>query len=58
MEFVFHSLCHRPDYGSLKPEPVAWLRAEGVCVGCDCTIDNSDIYFCMCIPTGMSVIKI
>jgi hypothetical protein len=45
MEFVFHSFCHRPDECSLKLKPVAWLRAEGVCAGCDCTIDKSKIYF-------------
>jgi hypothetical protein len=58
MQFVFHSFCHRPDDGSLKLKLVALLRLEGVCVGCDCTIDNSEIYFCMYIPTGMSVLKI
>jgi hypothetical protein len=45
---------HRPDDGSLKLNPVAWLRVEGVFVGCDCTVDKSEIYFCMYIPTGMS----
>ena len=45
---------HRPDDVSLKLKPVAWLRAEGVCVGCDCTIDKSEINFGIYIPTGMS----
>jgi hypothetical protein len=58
MEFVFHSFCHRPDDGFLKLKPLASLHVEGVCVGCDCTIDKSEIYFCMYIPMGMSKIKI
>jgi hypothetical protein len=49
----FHSFCHRPDDGSLKLK-----RVEGVCVGCDCTIDNSEIYFSMYIPTGMFNVKV
>ena len=24
-----------------------------MCVGCDCTADKSEMYFCMYIPTGM-----
>jgi hypothetical protein len=39
------SCCHRPDDGSLKLNPVVRLRIEGVRVGCDCTIDKSEIYF-------------
>jgi hypothetical protein len=58
MEFVFHSFCHRPDDGSFKPKQVALLRVEVLYVGCDCTIDKSEIYFCMYIPTGMSNTKI
>jgi hypothetical protein len=47
MEFVFHSFCRWPDDNSMKLKPVAWLRVEGVCVGCDCAIDKSEIYFCI-----------
>jgi hypothetical protein len=47
MEFVFHSLCHRPVDGSLKLKPVAWLRVESVCVGCDCAVYKSEICFCI-----------
>jgi hypothetical protein len=58
MEFVFYSFCHRPDDGSLKLKLVAWLRVEGESVGCDLTVDKSEIYCCMYIPTGMSNIRI
>jgi acetyltransferase-like isoleucine patch superfamily enzyme len=47
MAFVFHSFCHKPDDGSLKLKPVAWVRFGSVCVGSDCTIDKSEIYFSM-----------
>jgi hypothetical protein len=55
--FIFVVFCHRPDAGSLKLKPVAWLRVASV-VGCDCTSDKSKIHFCMYTPTGMSNIKI
>jgi hypothetical protein len=45
MEFAFLSFCHRSDDGSLKLKPVAWLPIEGVCVGCDCTVGKSEVYF-------------
>jgi hypothetical protein len=41
---IFIVFCHRPEYGSLKLKPVAWLRVAGACVGCSCTIDKSKTY--------------
>jgi hypothetical protein len=30
-----------------KLKLVAWLHVEALCVGCDCAIDKSEIYFCL-----------
>jgi hypothetical protein len=58
MEFDFHSFLSQAWWWLFELKQVAWLRVEGVCVGCDCTADKSEIYFCMYIPTGMYDIKI
>jgi hypothetical protein len=42
--FFFLVFCYRPDDGSLKLKPVAWLRVASVCIGCDCTTDKSKYF--------------
>jgi hypothetical protein len=57
MEFLtFQIFCRGPDDGFLKLKPVAWLRIASVFVGCDCTVDNSKVYFYMHTPTGLTSI--
>jgi hypothetical protein len=43
---------------ALWAETGSLLRVEGVCVGCDCAMDENKIYFCVYILTGMSNVKI